>query len=93
MSEIISIDPSENELKEKLICQYYFGGSNCSPKDFINRKLDLQLIDKISTDTGMTWDSARTLVLGYIANYVSWVNMTAVHYKKTEIMVKSLKSI
>ena len=90
MSEnLVSIDPAENELKEKLICKFYFGGVNCNPKDFINRKLDLHLIDQITNNSNMTWDSARTLVLGYIANYVSWVSMTAVHYKKTELLVSS----
>ena len=84
---LINIDPAENELKEKLICKFYFGGVSCHPKDFINRKLDLLLIDQITNDNNMTWDSARSLVLGYISNYVSWVSMTSIHYKKTEIMV------
>ena len=89
-AQLVSIDPSENELKEKLICQFYFGGTSVCPKEFITRKLDIELIDKITLDPNMTWDTARMLVISYIANYVSWVLMTRVHYKQTEILVSCL---
>ena len=86
---LVNIDPSENELKEKLICQFYFGSSSVNPKEFISRKLDIELIEQISSDNNMTWDTARMLVINYIANYVSWALMTKMHYKQTEFLVSS----
>ena len=84
---LVNIDPSDNDLKEKLISQYYFGGVNCCPKDFINRNMDLHLINQINNDPNMTWDGAKSMVLNYIANYCCWVSMTNKHYQETEFLV------
>ena len=54
------------------------------------RQLDIELIDKITMDNNMTWDTAKMLVINYLASYVSWVMMTKVHYKQTEILVRQI---
>lgn len=90
MSDLVPVPAAESELKEKLICHYYFGGVNINPKDFINRNLDTALIEQISSNPDLSLDTARSLVLNYIANYCSWVQMTRTHHQKTELAVSLL---
>ena len=90
MSNIIPINAADSELKEQLLVRFYYGGVNVHPKEFIQRELDTKLIDRLSSTDELTLDSAKSAVLNYLANYVSWVDMARAYFKHTEEAVNIL---